>query len=86
MPWLINGAALRERREKRGLSIVKLAEKVKVWEKTLRRLETGETEKVRGENLKSIAKALGCEMGDIAMFFNFDMGGSKEGRKGGEGA
>lgn len=60
--WLEN---LQEIRKKTGLSVKQVADKTPLPERTVVRIFSGETEHPYADTLDVIAKAMGCDLGDI---------------------
>jgi transcriptional regulator with XRE-family HTH domain len=79
MAWIINHTALKAARERCGLDAGELAEGAKVTEKTIRRLERGETEFARPGTVKAIALALGCEKEASGMWVDYGEGAAADG-------
>jgi transcriptional regulator with XRE-family HTH domain len=66
MPWYPDGDAIRTERERRGLTLAELGELAKITEKTLWRLESGETGTIRPTTLVALARALDCNKEALA--------------------
>lgn len=60
--WLDN---LKELKKKTGMSVKQIADKTKLPERTVNRIFSGETAHPYADTIDLIAKAFGCELGDI---------------------
>lgn len=59
------GPRLRAIRENKGMTQIDLAKKTNMSNQTISNLERGYTKTLSYEDLKSLAKHLGCEVGDL---------------------
>ncbi len=63
--WRLKPNQIRDRRQKAGLTLQALADRVELHRRTLERIESGETDRLKAAHLEALAKALKCKIEDL---------------------